>query len=81
MFDIKDKDGLISPIAFRCLSTFSQVLEGLVLVELGHLKGSRVLPLGVTIMLVKFNGMVVVAWNLVTTCTMGLCNKTGAWLG
>ena len=33
--------------------------------KLGHLKGSRVLPLGVPIALVKLNSMVVVSWDFV----------------
>ncbi len=41
------------------------MLEGLVLMKLGHLKGSRVLPLGVAIVLVKLNSMIVILWNFI----------------
>ena len=49
---IKDKVNMNLPVTFRGLASFAQVLEGLVLMELGHLKGSGVLPLGVSIVLV-----------------------------
>jgi len=35
-------------------------------VQLGHLEGSGVLPLGVPVALVKLDGMVVVPWDLIT---------------
>ncbi len=52
MLHVKDKVYTNLPVTFRGLSSLAQVLEGLVFVELGHLKGSRVLPLGVAIALV-----------------------------
>ena len=33
--------------------------------ELGHLKGSRVLPLGIPIALVKLDSMVIVSWDFI----------------
>ena len=52
-------------ITLRGFSSLAQVLEGLVLVELGHHKGSRVLPLGIPIVLVKLNSMVIVSWDFI----------------
>jgi len=52
-------------VTFRGLSSLTQILEGLVFVELGHLEGSRVLPFSVPIVLVKLDGMIVVSWDLI----------------
>ena len=41
--------------------------------KLGHLKGSRVLPLGVPIALVKLDSMVVVPWDLITILVVWCC--------
>jgi len=59
---IKDK---VNTDLVETLSSFTQVLESLVLMELGHLKGSGVLPLGVSIALVKLGGMVVILWDFI----------------
>jgi len=61
------------------LSSFAQVPEGLILMELGHLKGSRVLPLGIPITLVKLDGMVIVAWDFVTIL-VAWCHLVGPQL-
>ncbi len=65
MLHVKDKVNTNLPVTLRGLSSLAQVLEGLVFMELGHLKGSGVLPLGVPIVLVKLDGMVVVMWDLI----------------
>jgi len=77
---IKDKVNTNLPVTFRGLSSFSQVLEGLVPMELGHLKGSRVLPLGITIVLVDLNGMIIVLWDLITIL-VAWCHVIGPELG
>ena len=48
--------------------------------ELGHLKGSGVLPLGVSIALVKLDGMVVVPWDLIAIFVVR-CHMVGPELG
>ena len=71
MLYIEDKMNMYLPVTFRWLSSFTQVLEGLVLMKLGHhLKGSRVLQIGIPIALVKLDSMVIVAWNLVTVLVL-----------
>ncbi len=60
---VKDKVYVNLPVTIRGLSSLAQVLEGLVLMELGHLKGSRVLPLGVAF--VELDGMVIVSWDFI----------------
>jgi len=44
------------------LPKFLKVLK---VMKLGHLKGSRVLPLGFSIALVRLNSMVVILWDLI----------------
>ncbi len=66
MFHIKNKVKMNLPVTVGGLTSFAQVLEGLVLMELGHLKGSRVLPLGIPIAFVKLNGVVIVMWDFIT---------------
>ncbi len=66
MLDIKDKMDSDLSVSFWCLNAFSQVLKGLAFMELGHLKGSRVLPLGIAIALVKLDNMVVISWDFKT---------------
>ncbi len=73
MLDVKDKMDSDLPVAFQCLSTFSYIFEGLVLIELGHLKGSGVLPLGIAIALVKFNSMVVISWDFIIILVSWCC--------
>jgi len=68
MLDVKDKMDSNLPVGFWWLMLFPQVLEGLVLMELGHLKGSRVLPLGIAIVLVKHDSMAIIQWDFVTFC-------------
>jgi len=34
--------------------------------KLGHLKGGGVLPLGVSIALIEFNGMAVIPWDFIS---------------
>jgi len=65
MLHIKDKVNTNLLVTLGWLASFAHVLEGPVLVELGHLKGSRVLPLSVPIALVKLDGMVIFAWDFV----------------
>ncbi len=80
MYHIKDKMDSYLPIAFRQFAPLPQVHEGLVFMKLGHLKGSRVLPLSVAIVLVKFDSMVVILW---TSCTILIaqCLAAGPELG
>jgi len=52
MLNVKDKMDSNLLVAFWCIDSLAQVLESLVVMELGHLKGSRVLSFGVAIMLV-----------------------------
>ena len=66
MLDIKDKVDSNLFIAIRGLGSFPKILECLVLMELGHLQGSRILPLGVSIALVKLKSMVIISWDLIT---------------
>ena len=73
VFHVKDKVNTNLSVAFRGFSSFAQVLEGLVLMELGHLKGSRVLPLGVSIVLVKLDGMVVMPWDFIAILVAWCC--------
>jgi len=44
--------------------------------ELSHLKGSRVLPLGVAIVLVKLNSMVVILWDFIAIL-VAWCHAVG----
>ncbi len=48
--------------------------------ELGHLKGSGVLPLSVPIVLVKLDSMVVVMWDLIAILVVW-CHVIGPELG
>jgi len=73
MFHVKDKVDTNLPVTIRGLSSFAQVLEGLVLMELGHLKGSRILLLGIPIVLVKLNGMVIVSWDFIAILVAWHC--------
>jgi len=41
--------------------------------ELGHLKGSGILPLGVPIALIKLDGMVVILWDFITILVVWRC--------
>ncbi len=52
-------------VAFGWFCSFTQNLEGLVLMKLGHLNGSRVLPLDIAIVIIKFNSMVVSPWDFI----------------
>jgi len=66
MLHINDKVNSYLQVAFRWFCSFTQVLEGLVLKKLSHLKGSGVLPLGVSIAHVKLDGMVaVIPWDFI----------------
>ena len=73
VFHVKDKVNTNLPVTIRGLTSFAQVLEGFVLMELGHLKGSRVLPLGIPIVLVKLDGMVIVMWDFVAILVAWHC--------
>jgi len=66
MLHVKDEVNMNLPVVPRGFSSLAEVLEGLVLVKLGDLEGSRVLPLGVPIALVKLDCMVVIPWDLIT---------------
>ena len=74
MLDIKDKVDPDLSVAIRRLGPFSKVFEGLVFMELGHFKGSGILPLGVAIALVKLKGMSVVTWDLISILVAWCCS-------
>ena len=80
MLHIKDKVNMDLPVTFSWFSSFTQVLEGCVLMKLGHLKGSKVLPLGVSIALVKLVGMVVILWDFIAIL-VAWCHEVGPVLG
>jgi len=66
MFNIKDKVDPYLLVTIQCLGAFAQVLEGLAIMELYHLKGGGVLPLDVTILVIQFHSMMVVPWNFIS---------------
>jgi len=65
MLDIKDKMDSNLAVAFWCFCSLAHVLESLVLMKLGHLKGSGVLPLGFSIVLVKLNSTIVILGDFI----------------
>ncbi len=65
VLDVKDEVYADLLVTIRGLTSLAHVLEGVVLMKLGHLKGSGVLSLGVPIALIKLDGMVVVSWDLI----------------
>jgi len=79
---IKDKVNTDFSVTFRWFLSFIQILilEGLALMQLGHLKGIGVLPLGVSIEHVKLNGMVVILWDFITIL-VAWCHAVGPELG
>ena len=66
MLNIKNKVNLDPFITMRQFGSLSKVLEGLVIMELIHLKHGRILPLCVAIPLVKFNSMIEVFGNFIS---------------
>ncbi len=48
--------------------------------ELGHLEGSGVLPLGIPIVLVKLDGMVIIPWDFIAIL-VAWCHAIGPELG
>jgi len=80
MLHIKDKVNSYLLVALKWFCSLTQVLEGLVFMKLGHLKGSGILPLGVAIVLIKFNSMVVTTWDFIPKL-VAWCHAIGPELG
>jgi len=71
MLDVEDE---VDPYSFKAIvgdTRFSQILKGLVLMELFHLKTGGVLPLGIAVPEVQHHGMLVVPCHFVPVLVPG----------
>ncbi len=80
MLDVKDE---VDPYLFKAIrgdSGLSQILKGLVLMELFHFKTGGVPPLGIAILEVQCHGMLVVLCHFVPILLPG-CHLVGSEFG